>query len=88
MRETSAIGSSYQRTGVETAEREDSVCAVVNGRVCDSAIVVIAGCESPINPVIKPFSQFPIPQPLPSLPSISSTELRRLSRSRSRHTVS
>jgi hypothetical protein len=34
---TSAVGSRYQITGEETADREDSVGPIVNGRVCELA---------------------------------------------------
>jgi hypothetical protein len=33
-----AVGSLYQRTGEETAEREDSVRALVNCRLCELEI--------------------------------------------------
>jgi hypothetical protein len=37
---TSAVGSRYQRTGEGTADREDSVRAAVNSRVCELAIAL------------------------------------------------
>jgi hypothetical protein len=34
----SAVGSLYQRTGEGTADRGDSLCAIVNCQLCELAI--------------------------------------------------
>jgi hypothetical protein len=54
---TSAVGSRYQRTGDDTADREDSACCIVLRDlpvVCSAMWTILTSCKCPINPVINP----------------------------------
>jgi hypothetical protein len=57
--EISAVGSSYQKTGKDTADWEDLVRATVNCRlqICELLwLLVITGYEWSINPITNPNS--------------------------------